>query len=119
VDCAEFNLCSKCVDAGVHPTAHAMLRLNVPPPFVPLPAQAPAVTDMHSNDGENDEGGANEGGGDQDNGNDDNDIVHNGNREDEVLLGIRVYTQRHAPAHIKGQLRRGRVLQWKKAGGTA
>jgi len=32
----------------------------------------------------------------------------------EVVLGLRVYTHRDAPATIQGQLRHGRVLQWSK-----
>jgi hypothetical protein len=42
-DCMDFNLCGKCVDAGVHPAAHTLLRLSVAssePQLVPDPQEA-------------------------------------------------------------------------------
>lgn len=34
--------------------------------------------------------------------------------DDDVVLGLRVYTHRDAPATIAGQLRHGRVVTWSK-----
>lgn len=32
---------------------------------------------------------------------------------DTVLLGLRVYTKKHAPVKIAAQLRRGQLMTWK------
>jgi hypothetical protein len=35
--------------------------------------------------------------------------------KDAITLGLRVYTKKHAPATVRGQLRHGKVLKWKRA----
>jgi len=36
-----------------------------------------------------------------------------GNDDDDIVLGLRVYTNRKAPVLVQGQLRHGSLLPWK------
>ncbi|KAH7100356.1 cysteine proteinase [Auriculariales sp. MPI-PUGE-AT-0066] len=73
-----YDLCSRCMDAGVHPRDHRFMRVD----------QADDMAKMQATSVPGD--------------------------EDDVVLGLRVYTHRDAPATIKGQIRHGRVVQWTK-----
>lgn len=76
--CPDYDLCSDCVDKGIHPRDHTFMRVDQP-------------TDMEKMQRTSMPGD-----------------------EDDVVLGLRVYTHRDAPATIAGQLRHGRVVTWTK-----
>lgn len=78
--CPDYQLCARCVDAGVHQRDHVFMRIEQPGDM-----QKMQRTSMPG-DG------------------------------DDVVLGLRVYSHRDAPATIAGQLRHGRVVQWSKEG---
>ncbi|KZV79130.1 hypothetical protein EXIGLDRAFT_707576, partial [Exidia glandulosa HHB12029] len=77
-DCPDYELCSNCIDKGIHPKDHTFIRIEQPSDMEKLQRSNPQSD------------------------------------EDDVVLGLRVYTHRDAPATIAGQLRHGRVVTWSK-----
>ncbi|KZV99799.1 cysteine proteinase [Exidia glandulosa HHB12029] len=78
-DCRSYDLCSTCIEKGLHPKSHRFIRAEEPQD----------MDDVHPVGSELDD-------------------------EDDVVLGLRVYTHRDAAATIAGQLRHGRVIAWSK-----
>jgi hypothetical protein len=94
-DCPDFDMCQTCMDGGSHATSHQVLRISNPADDHCV-REAPCVTcsvDTEFCSQKDDEG-------DKD--------------KDAITLGLRVYTKKHAPATVRGQLRHGKVLKWKR-----
>ena len=95
MECNEYDLCDSCHDSGAHPAEHHMLKIEDPADteyiddvvrdgVVVTGSYRPTVLQKPEGD------------------------------DDEVLLGLRIYTKEDAPVNISGQLRHGQLISWKK-----
>jgi hypothetical protein len=107
--CRDFDMCERCmekvdrgeIDAGmsvgldVHTANHKLLRVSKPESRDYVSAATSrdtlALTDERWISTWQDLDGA---------------------TENQITLGLRVYTKKHAPATVRGQLRHGKVLRW-------
>jgi hypothetical protein len=95
-ECWCVDFCQECIDAGMHPRSHKMLRIEKPEDTNKMEIQVsppPLSPRRRANP---------------------SDVQRKQNSADSVVLGFCVYSKRDAPAKIRGQLRHGRLLRWTK-----
>jgi hypothetical protein len=90
-------MCQQCMDGGSHPKSHQVMRIYAPADdhsvsgLCTLGLKETLMFRLYQLE-------------------DDGDKIH-----DQITLGLRVYTKKHAPATVRGQLRHGKVLKWKRS----